>query len=158
MALARGNLKREKHMTAKRTLTVYIGAPRRDTARIDLANALRQEGWNLVETDDGAELLHMLMRARDHSSPAPDVIVMDALMTTCSALGVLALLRRARWKIPAVVTMGACHASIGDYLVRLGAARVLRTPFDGDELRQAVLEAHTANVSSLETQGKSHVN
>lgn len=106
---------------------------------------LRASGHTTVEARDGAELLVLLARAEVDPSLRPDVLITDVKMPRLSGLGVLESLRGAKWRPPVIVITVLSDDSIDTVARRLGAAGVLRKPFDDDDLLTAVRNAKAAS-------------
>lgn len=122
-----------------RPLTVFV-ADDDDTMRSLVVETLRAAGHFAIEARDGDGLLTLLECAEVDASVRPDVIVTDVLMPSLSGLGVLNALRRARWDVPSVVITALTDDSVR-VVAGLGAVRVLRKPFDIEDLMTAVLSA-----------------
>ena len=112
-----------------------------DDMRCLVSATLQAEGYSTLEACDGAELLELLRRAFDEPALRPDVLVTDVRMPRLSGLGVLDALRRAHWTLPVVMMTVVTDESIHNVARRLGAARVLRKPFEADDLLTAVRDA-----------------
>jgi CheY-like chemotaxis protein len=119
-----------------------------DDMRLLVAEALRADGYHVVEARDGAELVEHLRTAIDDPTLRPDVVVTDVLMPRLSGLGVLGALRRATWNVPVIVITAMADDSVRAVARRLGAVAVLKKPFDIDDLRTAVLNASVATMRS----------
>jgi len=112
-----------------------------DDLRAVVVEALRADGYTVVEARDGEEMLGLLAGAASDYALSPDVIVADVRMPKLSGLGVLAELRRAHVKLPILMMTGFAPDSVSVVAQRLGALGVLRKPFDVDDLRMAVMNA-----------------
>jgi DNA-binding response OmpR family regulator len=106
---------------------------------------LHADGCTTIEARDGGELLEMLRDGLEEPSLCPDVLVTDVKMPRLSGLGVLDALRRARWALPVIVMTVVSDESIHSVAKRLGAAGILRKPFEPGELVAAVRGAHAAH-------------
>jgi CheY-like chemotaxis protein len=124
-------------------LTVLVADDDEDIRSL-VAEALRADGYRVIEARDGAELLEHLRGALDESGARPDVVVTDVLMPKLSGLGVLDALRRAQWNVPVILMTVLGDGSVHTLARRLGAVGVLKKPLDLDDLRTAVLNAGTA--------------
>ncbi|MFO0678020.1 MAG: response regulator [Polyangiaceae bacterium] len=100
--------------------------------------ALSRDGHEIVEAENGAEVLDCLERAAFHPESMPDVIVVDVLMPKCSGLGVLEILKKSRAHVPVIVMTSFEHDSVRQVAERLGAVAFFRKPFDVEALRSAV--------------------
>jgi CheY-like chemotaxis protein len=112
-----------------------------DDMRCMLSTALRNDGYDVTEARDGAELLSLLASASSTPKRGPDVIVSDVLMPGYSGIGVLAALRNSQWDVPVVLITAHRDGAIEEDAKRLGVAAFVRKPFDVDELRAAILVA-----------------
>jgi CheY-like chemotaxis protein len=106
-----------------------------------LAWAMRDDGFEVVEAEDGAQLLERLDEAVSDEStePLPDVIVTDVRMPRMSGLEVMERLRHAGVRVPIVVVTAHGDAVTVRRAERLGAAAVLLKPLDLDDFLTAVL-------------------
>ncbi len=104
-----------------------------------VADALREDGYDVVELADGGRLLVRLAArlksgAQDDST---DLIVSDIRMPVCTGLQILEAMRAARWFVPVILM-----TAFGDDATRRRAeslaAVLLDKPFDLDDLRRAV--------------------
>jgi DNA-binding response OmpR family regulator len=106
-----------------------------------LASVLSRDGWQVIEAQDGCELLQyigsLLLRSRD--AIALDLVISDVRMPGRSGLDVLAGLRRADWATPFILITAFGSDELHREARRLGAAAVFDKPFEIDELRAAVL-------------------
>jgi CheY-like chemotaxis protein len=106
-----------------------------------VASTLRDDGHEVLEARDGADLLERLERALDDSDARPEVVVADVMMPKLSGLGVLEALMHAHLHFPVVLMTVLADESVRTVARRLGAVGVLRKPFDADDLRTAVMNA-----------------
>ena len=109
-----------------------------------VASQLRRDGFEVVEAENGAELLERVEAMLRTRPDGALVIVTDVNMPGLGGLDVLAVLRCADVAMPVVLI-----TAFGDDEVRaeardLGAVAVLSKPFDGDALRAAVADATLA--------------
>jgi two-component system, response regulator, stage 0 sporulation protein F len=114
-----------------------------DDLRAVVVDALRADGYAVLEARDGEEMLAVLHDALTDSANRPDVILADVRMPKLSGLGVLQQLRRAGVRLPVVMMTGFCPSSVEIVAKRLGAWGVLRKPFDLDDLRTVLMNAHS---------------
>jgi CheY-like chemotaxis protein len=104
--------------------------------------ALEDEGFDVLEIEDGRAAAEYLAEAAQGGVPIPDVILLDCLMPGLSGLGVLSLVRRFRSRMPPMILVtGFADKSVDLLAVRLGAVRVLHKPADADAIRSLVVEA-----------------
>jgi CheY-like chemotaxis protein len=123
--------------------TVFL-ADDDDDLRGVLATALVDDGYDVVQARDGAELLELLGAATSVPWRRPDVIVTDLMMPLYSGLGVLAALKQSEWHVPVIVITARADPRTTADALRLGASAVLRKPFSVTDLRAAILRAATA--------------
>jgi two-component system, response regulator, stage 0 sporulation protein F len=120
--------------------TVFL-AEDDDDLRTTLASSLGDDGYDVVQARDGAELLELLGGSASVPWRRPDVIVTDLLMPLYSGLGVLAALKQSGWEVPVIVITAATDPRMTADALRLGAAAVLRKPFSLTDLRTAIIGA-----------------
>jgi DNA-binding NtrC family response regulator len=113
-----------------------------DDLRSLVADALRADGYSVVEVHDGVELL---ARIADYTGLDAAVIVADVRMPHLSGLGVLSQLKKLHSKLPVVLMTGFVPDAVRVLAERLGALGVLAKPFDVDDLRTAVMNASRAS-------------
>ncbi|HSQ65954.1 MAG TPA: response regulator [Polyangiaceae bacterium] len=119
--------------------TIFLAEDDEDLRSV-ISLSLRDEGYEVVEAKDGAELLHLLA---DASAPSrrPDVIVSDVMMPGYSGLGLLTALHTSRWSVPVILITGCGDGRVVSDALRLGASAVLRKPFEIEELLRALRNA-----------------
>jgi len=99
-----------------------------------LANVIRRAGFEVLEAQNGEELLDLY----DRRNP-PDVIVTDLMMPRVSGFGVIERLRDLESNVP-IVLVSAVGDDNMDVLARdLGAAAMVHKPFDFGLLRDLVV-------------------
>jgi DNA-binding response OmpR family regulator len=114
-----------------------------DDLRGVVADALRSDGYAVIEARDGAEGMALLNDSMSDPSTRLDVLVADVRMPNLSGLGMLAELRRTGVRLHVVMMTGFYPNSVEVIAKRLGALGVLRKPFDLDDLRTALMNAQT---------------
>ncbi|WP_394822684.1 PleD family two-component system response regulator [Pendulispora albinea] len=118
-----------------------VGPPKRAIIADDdadhrrlLASVIRRAGFEVLEAQNGEELLDMY----DGQHP-PDVIVTDLMMPRVSGFGVIEKLRDLESSVP-IVLVSAVGDDNMDVLARdLGAAAMVHKPFDFAVLRDLVV-------------------
>jgi len=120
--------------------TVFV-ADDDDDLRAIIVDALRADGYTVVEARDGLELLMLIEDTLGTPEARPDLVIADVRMPHLSGLGVLDHLKRAHVNLPVVLMTGFAQGSVEVVAKRLGALGVLTKPFDVDVLRKAVLRA-----------------
>jgi len=107
-----------------------------------IATVLRADGYEVIEAEDGPELLDRLASTLLDDAPLDppdtDVIVTDVRMPGVSGLDVLLGLRRAQWRTPVIVMTAHADPAMQRRARRLGAAAFLAKPIELDHLRAAV--------------------
>jgi CheY-like chemotaxis protein len=105
-----------------------------------LAWAMRDDGFEVVEAENGAQALACLKKATgsDADESLPDVIVSDIRMPFVSGLEVLEHLKRIGLVVPVVFVTAHGDAVTTKRAERLGAAAILRKPLDLDDFLTAV--------------------
>ena len=134
-----------KELTMARMPSTIFLAEDDDDMRSLISLALRNDGYDVVEAKDGAELLDLLAGASAAPMQRPDIIVTDVLMPCYSGLGVLAALHKSAWNVPVILITARRDEGVVKDALRLGAAAVVHKPFDIDDLRTAILNVSIAN-------------
>ncbi|APR74865.1 two component, sigma54 specific, transcriptional regulator, Fis family protein [Minicystis rosea] len=98
---------------------------------------LREDGYDLVEAQNGVELIRAIHRFESAMRPI-HLIITDVRMPGFSGLEVLEYLRYAGLAVPVIVMTAFGDARTHADAASLDAALVLDKPFDVDELRAAV--------------------
>jgi DNA-binding response OmpR family regulator len=123
----------------EQTGTRVLVADDDDDFRVAVAEALRSEGYAVVEARDGAEMLALIYDALADPAMRPEIVVADVQMPKLSGLGALEEMRRAGVRLPFWMMTGFSPSSVEIVAKRLGARGVLRKPFDFETLRSALL-------------------
>jgi CheY-like chemotaxis protein len=113
-----------------------------------VVTGLRCDGYEVVEANDGAQLLDRVASSMlfGEAEP-PDIIVSDVRMPGFSGLTVLSGLRSAGWTTPIILITAYGSEEVRKHAFDLGATALLEKPFDVDDLRTAVM--NLAPVSAL---------
>ena len=123
-----------------RTTSVFVADDDRDFR--DLARvALSAAGYEVIMAADGGEALERLAALVDAHTPLPDVLVLDFVMPRLSGLGLVRAMQRFKHAPPTILVTGFVDPSVRRFAATLGTFRVLRKPFDGEELCATVEEA-----------------
>jgi len=101
-----------------------------------IAARLRQEGYEVLEAQDGGEVLEMIESPQ--RGRAPDAVVCDVRMPKRSGLEVLERVHGGEREMPVVLITAFGDADVHERAERLGAACVLDKPFDLDDLVFAI--------------------
>lgn len=101
-----------------------------------LGETLRAAGYDVVELQDGADLLREITESlRDEDNPrAPDLIVSDLRMPGSTGLQALERLRAFDWVTPVILVSAFVDLPTMLEASRLGATRVFSKPFDLQDL------------------------
>ena len=131
----------EADLRERRRLRVFLAEDDPDLRRL-LAMVLRADGYEVVESSDGSDLLDRLASTLLDDGPIGpldvDVIVADVCMPGCRGIDVLAGLRQASWRTPVILMTGYPDAKLRARARRLGATAFLSKPIDLDGLRATV--------------------
>lgn len=113
-----------------------------------LASILQQDGYEVIQARNGAQLFDLmnsqLIYACDRA--AVDLIISDIRMPEMSGLEVLAALRDADWSTPVILLTAFGEQTTRDEALRLGAQAIFSKPFDIDELRATVGRVLTSHL------------
>lgn len=104
--------------------------------RVLLALALEADGFEVVQVDDGARLVHQIGSAflKADGPSTFDLIISDVRMPKLGGLDVLRALTRLEVFTPLILITAFGDESLHTEATRLGAVAVLDKPFDIDEL------------------------
>lgn len=103
--------------------------------RVVVGEALRQEGWMVIEADDLPELHRLVERGQG------DVVISDVMMPSGSGLDALPGLLEKRPDLPFVIMSAQNTLSTAMAATNNGAFDYLPKPFDIDELISIVKKA-----------------
>lgn len=112
-----------------------------DDVRTAVTRILEADGYTVVQAADGETALEMLARGADDPASRPDVVLLDFVMPGFSGLGIMRVMRRFERRPPVIVMTAFPDRTVESLARGLGAHRVMRKPFDEQELREAVFEA-----------------
>lgn len=119
-----------------------------DEMRALLAQTLRDDGYEVVESDNGARALLALSLDRNGEGPrGVDLVVTDLRMPGATGLEILVGLRALDWPVPVVLITAFLDEEVEAAARRLGVAAVLSKPFSLTELREAVHRAAPPRLS-----------
>lgn len=107
-----------------------------------IAQALRGDGYQVLEVADGAQLVDRLADAvsADGSLDGFDLVVSDVKMPGFTAIDVLSAMRPFLARTPVVLITAFGDPRTHERAKRLGASIVIDKPFDLDDLRQSLRE------------------
>lgn len=106
-----------------------------------LAIALDCDGYEVIEVEDGSQLLDLIgdqALTIDAGSPCLDLLITDVCMPGFSGLQALAAIRQLALNTPCIVVTAFITPEIEAQAMRLGAAAMFKKPFDVDDLLKAV--------------------
>jgi two-component system response regulator (stage 0 sporulation protein F) len=111
-----------------------------ETLRTTLADALRRDGFEVIEACDGAELTELVAsgQLRRGRPLAPDVIVTDIAMPGLSGLELLRRLRGVDHDTPVILITGLATPAVCKEARQLGVAAFFRKPFDLEDLETVI--------------------
>lgn len=105
------------------------------TIRLVVSEALRQEGWMIIEADDVPELKRIVQSGQG------DVVISDVLMPGGNGLEAMPLLLKDRPNLPFIIMSAQNTLSTAMEATNNGAFEYLPKPFDIDELINTVKKA-----------------
>jgi len=107
-----------------------------------IAQALRSDGYQVIEVADGGALVDHLADAvaADGSLDGYDLVVSDVRMPGFTAIDVLSAMRPFLARTPVVLITAFGDPRTHERARKLGASAVIDKPFDLDELRVALRE------------------
>jgi DNA-binding response OmpR family regulator len=110
-----------------------------DEMRKLLAWALRADGYEVIEVDNGVDLgVHLSLGDGTGKSSEFDLVISDVRMPGLSGLQVLMGLRRLDRTLPCILFTAFGDQELHAEASRQGAAALLDKPFEIDELRTLV--------------------
>jgi len=110
-----------------------------EPVREHLAQALREDGYDVVEVEDGFELLdYMFGFPGGSDGSSVDVIIADAAMSGYGGVEVLDRLRRMDVGTPFVIISRRSDGALYEDAARAGADLVIGNLWDVEEVRSAV--------------------
>ncbi len=118
-----------------------------DEMRRLLASALRRDGFEVIEIEDGVELFNYigLVWMNDRTQTPPDLVISDVRMPGFTGLEILDLLYQADSGLPVILITAFGDEETHARARALGARAVFDKPFDLDDLRTAAMfYAHPA--------------
>jgi DNA-binding NtrC family response regulator len=126
------------HPSAKRRRLVL--AEDDHDLRETLALAMRREGYEVIELEDGWQLLTYLAAQMliDTECSSVDVVISDVRMPGRSGLDVLAGMQWGRHPPPFILVSAFCDPLTQAEATRLGAVALIAKPFSLDDMRTLV--------------------
>lgn len=120
--------------------------------RATIAGALRDDGYDVVESPDGPTLFVQLEERLSHAGARHSVVVAQARLPGLSALRILHSLRQLDIRIPMILMTWLQEPTLQDLAEKAGASAVLIKPIRIDELSRTVSavlqEGHTTTASA----------
>jgi CheY-like chemotaxis protein len=109
--------------------------------RMMVSVALRGVGYDIIEAQNGAELLDQIGEALidGDTSMQPDLIISDIRMPGLTGMEILAGLRQAHWPTAIVLMTAYGDRELREEARRLGVDAFFEKPFDIDDLVTAVV-------------------
>ncbi len=115
-----------------------------DDMRRLIAAVLRQDGYDVVQAEDGLELLRFLNEESSEWADGFDAVVSDIEMPSLSALDVMDAIRSREVVTPIVLVTAYGDPRTRSAARALGARTVLDKPVHWPDLRKAVRQAVAA--------------
>jgi CheY-like chemotaxis protein len=108
-----------------------------------IVEALKRDGFQVIEAKHGLELLEVLEPAmfEGHPEEQPDLIISDYHMPGCTGMSILAGINSIGLNIPFIVITAFGDEATHAKARTLGAVAVLNKPFRLDDLRTTVLRS-----------------
>lgn len=114
-----------------------------------LALAMRRDGYEVIEVEDGWQLLQylvsQLLLVGDLASV--DIVISDIRMPGKTGLDVLAGIRWSRHPPPFILVTAFTDVATQVEAVRLGAAALVTKPFTLNQMRALVLDVESRQVA-----------
>jgi DNA-binding response OmpR family regulator len=107
-----------------------------ETILLLMRTRLEMEGYEVVTAADGVEVIELMQR---DSEPAPDILLLDAMMPRKSGIDALRELRAAGVEIPALI-VSAHREADGDGDDELGIGGHIGKPIDFAALFERIAE------------------
>jgi DNA-binding response OmpR family regulator len=116
--------------------------------RETLALAMRREGYEVIELEDGWQLLEYLSTQMllDGDSSSVHVVISDIRMPGKSGLDVLAGVQWAQHPPPFILVTAFCDAETQAEASRLGAAALITKPYSLAQMRTLVHDVESERV------------
>jgi len=128
--------------TAQRSRSVLL-AEDDDDLRALLVDALRSEGFSVIECTNGFALVEMLVSRLEVGEPSFDLVVSDVRMPGFSGLSALEGLsgRDELQRLPMVLITAFGNPRLHELAKQFGAVSVLEKPFETTALMRVVRDA-----------------
>ena len=123
---------------------VFVAEDDANTREV-IVTALVDDGYDVIELEDGTEVVECLdIIARD-AFRAPDLIAMDVRMPGRSGVDVLEGMRRTGWSTPVVLFTSFASDDLRLRAAAAGSSVVIQKPFLMSELRDAMRRAEQSS-------------
>ena len=110
-------------------MTRVLVADDSETVLLMLQRRLEFSGYDVATATDGLQAL-----TAAHAEPAPDLILLDAMMPNMSGLEALQSLREEGSEIPIIIVSAYRYGHEPEEVLQLGADGCVGKPFDWDAL------------------------
>jgi DNA-binding response OmpR family regulator len=114
-----------------------------------MAATLERCGYQVVEAEDGVDLLGWIGELMSNSTDTFDAIVSDVNLPDLTAIEVLAALRARDSQVPIILVTALDDERIHKQAYELGVSAVLKKPFDLDDLRKVVVRLAARDASRV---------
>ena len=114
-----------------------------------MAATLEACGYQVVEAEDGVDLLGWIGDSMWNSTDTLDAIVSDVNLPDLTAIEVLAALRARDSQVPIILVTAFDDERIHKRAYELGVSAVLKKPFDLDEFRKVVMRLTARDASRV---------
>ena len=115
-----------------------------------MAATLERCGYQVVEAEDGVDLLGWIGDSMQNSTDTLDAIVSDVNLPDLTAIEVLAALRARDSQVPIILVTALDDERIHKQAYELGVSAVLKKPFDLDDLRKVVVRLAARDASRVD--------
>jgi DNA-binding response OmpR family regulator len=104
-----------------------------------IAEAMRSDGFEVLEAETGGRLLVLLAHqiADDPGPDLVDLVISDVRMPVCSGTQILEQMRSANWRTPVILMTAFSDRQVRAHTQRLGGI-LFDKPFELEDLRTAV--------------------
>jgi DNA-binding response OmpR family regulator len=117
--------------------------------RETLALAMRREGYEVIELEDGWQLLQYLtaQRLADGEKPPASIVISDIRMPGKTGLEVLAGMQWGQRPPPFILVSAFCDAQTRSEASRLGAVALVAKPYNLEQMRLLVRDIESRQVA-----------
>ena len=118
-------------------MTRVLVADDSETILLLMRTRLEMEGYEVVTAADGVEVIELMQRAGE---PAPDILLLDAMMPRKSGIDALRELRAAGVDTPALIVSAHQDATDADAPSDLEVSGFVNKPIDFERLLDSIAE------------------